>query len=244
MSARTSSLPTKRFLPMMSTSEAGKGLNMEEFSLMSKGLAEEKTGEQRSMGLSEDRAEVGGGEEISSGHPHIQDTAVVSAAIPVALTMVAGLPHEMRAWKSANGRGSFASYRRLLLAWPDLAAPGVFSRVPQDSSTEVGVTDPMTRTLAVPLPLHCFFTSLDGMGWTAMRYLGSASKRKRYLELSVLGQLDELFGEHAAAVAQDVTLELGVGVGMQKLHHDGVSRGVDADLHALTSHCGGRGGTI
>lgn len=47
MSARMSSLPTKRFLPMMSTSEVGKGLNMEEFSLMSKGLADGKAGERR-----------------------------------------------------------------------------------------------------------------------------------------------------------------------------------------------------
>lgn len=38
-------LPIKRFLPMMSTSDAGKGLNMEEFSFMSKRLPEKETGE-------------------------------------------------------------------------------------------------------------------------------------------------------------------------------------------------------
>lgn len=36
-------LPTKRFLPMTSTSDAGRGLNMEEFSDMSKRLSERET---------------------------------------------------------------------------------------------------------------------------------------------------------------------------------------------------------
>lgn len=41
-------LPTKRFLPMKSTSDAGMGLNMDEFSFMSKRLAEKKTGDRSS----------------------------------------------------------------------------------------------------------------------------------------------------------------------------------------------------
>ncbi len=62
------------------------------------------------------------------------------------------------------------------------------------------------------------------------------------IRLSVLRQPNELFGEHAAAIAQDVALQLGVSVGTQKLHHDGVSCGVDTDFHVLTSHWGGRRG--
>lgn len=57
-----------------------------------------------------------------------------------------------------------------------------------------------------------------------------------FIRLSVLRQLDELPGEHAAAVAQDVALKLGVGVGTHKLHHDGVSRGVNANFHVLTPY--------
>ena len=60
--------------------------------------------------------------------------------------------------------------------------------------------------------------------------------------LPVLRQLNELFGEHAAAVSQDVTLQLGVSIGTQKLHHDGVPCGVDTDFHVLASHWGGRRG--
>jgi len=52
----------------------------------------------------------------------------------------------------------------------------------------------------------------------------------------VLWQLDELFGEHAAAVTQDVALKLGVSVGTQKLHHYGVSGGAYADFHVLAPH--------
>lgn len=33
--------------------------------------------------------------------------------------------------------------------------------------------------LVQAIPVHCFFTSLVGMGWTAIRYLGSASKNRR-----------------------------------------------------------------
>lgn len=55
--------------------------------------------------------------------------------------------------------------------------------------------------------------------------------------LSVLGQLDELFGEHAAAVTQDVSLQLHVWTRTHKLHHDRVAGGVNANLHVLTPHC-------
>lgn len=41
------------------------------------------------------------------------------------------------------------------------------------------------------LPLHCFFTSLLGMGWTAIRYLGSASKHRNKPE--VIDPLSALF---------------------------------------------------
>ena len=54
--------------------------------------------------------------------------------------------------------------------------------------------------------------------------------------LSVLRQLDELFGEHAAAVTQDVTLQLHVRTGTHKLHDDGVTGGVDPNFHVLTTH--------
>lgn len=60
--------------------------------------------------------------------------------------------------------------------------------------------------------------------------------------LSVLRQLNELLGEHAAPVAQDVALKLGVSIGEQKLHYDGISCGIDADFHVLASHWGGRRG--
>lgn len=58
------------------------------------------------------------------------------------------------------------------------------------------------------------------------------------IRLSVLRQLDELPGEHAAAIAQDVALELGVCIGTQELHHDGVACDVDTNFHVLTSHWG------
>ena len=127
----------------------------------------------------------------------------------------------------------------------------------------------MVLEITEALPVHCFFTSLVGMGLTAIRYFGSASWHRgiklevirastfrtwrthvsvasltnlSLIWLSVLGQLNELLGEHAAAVAQDVALKLGVSVGEQKLHYDGVSCGVDADFHVLASHWGGRRG--
>lgn len=59
------------------------------------------------------------------------------------------------------------------------------------------------------------------------------------VRLSVLRQLDELVGEHAAAVAQDVTLQLHVWIRTHKLHHDGVAGGVDPNLQALTPRCRG-----
>lgn len=55
---------------------------------------------------------------------------------------------------------------------------------------------------------------------------------------SVLWQLDELFGEHAAAVAQDVAFQLDVRVGADKLQDDGVAGGVDPNLHVLSSYYG------
>lgn len=54
--------------------------------------------------------------------------------------------------------------------------------------------------------------------------------------LSVLRQLDELFGEHAAAVTQDVSLQLHVWTRTHKLHHDRVAGGVNANLHVLPPH--------
>lgn len=55
--------------------------------------------------------------------------------------------------------------------------------------------------------------------------------------LPILWQLDELLGEHVAAVAQDVALQLHVGTWPQELHDDGVAGGVDANLHVLPAHC-------
>lgn len=57
-----------------------------------------------------------------------------------------------------------------------------------------------------------------------------------FVGLSVFRQLDELLGEHAAAVAQDVTLQLHVWTRTHELHHDGVAGGVDSNLHVLTTH--------
>lgn len=57
------------------------------------------------------------------------------------------------------------------------------------------------------------------------------------VRLSVLWQLDELLGEHARAVAQDVALKFGVRVGLDKLQNDGVAGGIDLDFHVLSSHC-------
>lgn len=187
-----------------------------------------------------------------------------------------------------------------------LPSYGVFSRVPHERRTDVGVTDPMTRCsgfssstlpenkcyfychvsclkrpmtlwwwLVEALPVHCFFTSFVGTGWTAIRYFGSASKNMKYtihcprwqadvpfshsreswkwieravsegrltklglIRLSVLRQLDELPGKHAATIAQDVSLELGVCIGTQELHYDGVACDVDTNFHVLTSHWG------
>lgn len=58
------------------------------------------------------------------------------------------------------------------------------------------------------------------------------------VRLAVLRQLDELLGEHVAAIAQDVTLQLHVGTRPQELHDDGVAGGVDANLHVLAAHWG------
>lgn len=58
----------------------------------------------------------------------------------------------------------------------------------------------------------------------------------RLVRLTVLGQLDELFGEHAATVTEDVTFQFDIGTWAHELHHDGVSSGVDPNLHVLTTH--------
>ncbi len=54
--------------------------------------------------------------------------------------------------------------------------------------------------------------------------------------LSVLRQPNELFGEHAAAVTQNITLQLHVRTWTHKLHHNGVTGGIDPNLHVLTPH--------
>lgn len=53
----------------------------------------------------------------------------------------------------------------------------------------------------------------------------------------ILRQLNELFGEQAAAVAQDVTLQFGVSIGEQEFQYDGVSRGVNPNFDVGMSHC-------
>lgn len=58
------------------------------------------------------------------------------------------------------------------------------------------------------------------------------------VRLAVLRQLDELLGEHVAAITQDVTLQLHIGTWPQELHDDGVAGGVDANLHVLAAHWG------
>lgn len=58
--------------------------------------------------------------------------------------------------------------------------------------------------------------------------------------LSVLRQLNELFGEHVATIAQDVALEFCVSIGEQELQHDGVSCGVDTNFYVVMSHWGER----
>lgn len=60
----------------------------------------------------------------------------------------------------------------------------------------------------------------------------------RLVQLSVLRQLDELLGEDAPAVSQDVSLQLHVRTGPDELHDDGVAGGVDPDLHVLTANWG------
>ncbi|MEQ2211449.1 hypothetical protein XENOCAPTIV_001529 [Xenoophorus captivus] len=45
----------------------------------------------------------------------------------------------------------------------------------------------------------------------------------RLIQLSVLRQLDELLGEHAPAISQDVTLQLHIRARTHKLHDDGVA---------------------
>ena len=79
-----------------------------------------------------------------------------------------------------------------------------------------------------PIISHCEMTS-----WLRPR---AALTHLGLVRLPVLRQLDELLGEHAAAVAQDVTFQLHVRARTHELHDDGVAGGVDPDLHVLTPH--------
>lgn len=54
---------------------------------------------------------------------------------------------------------------------------------------------------------------------------------------SILGQLDELLGEHAAAISKDVAFQFDIRVGFYEFQHNGVTGGIDPDLHVLSSHC-------
>lgn len=58
-----------------------------------------------------------------------------------------------------------------------------------------------------------------------------------YKRQPVLRQLNELFGEQAAAVAQNVTLQFGVSIGEQVLQYDGVSCGGNLNFDVVMSHC-------
>lgn len=76
--------------------------------------------------------------------------------------------------------------------------------------------------------------TLEGVQCTTDKFTGLLTKLIINW-LPVLRQLNELFGEHAATVAQDVALKFGVSIGTQELHDDGVSSGTDANFHVLTS---------
>lgn len=81
------------------------------------------------------------------------------------------------------------------------------------------------------------------MKFATIRFNDSASNsylrpltHLRLVWLTILGQLDELFGEHAATVTEDVTFQFDIGTWAHELNHDGVSSGVDPNLHVLTTH--------
>lgn len=57
------------------------------------------------------------------------------------------------------------------------------------------------------------------------------------IRFSVLWELDELLGEHAGTIAKDVAFEFNIRVGANKLQNDGITSGVDANLHILSSYC-------
>lgn len=62
----------------------------------------------------------------------------------------------------------------------------------------------------------------------------------RLVGLSVLWKLDELLGEHARTVAQNVALKLDIRVGSEELQDNGVTSGINPNLHILSSDCGRR----
>lgn len=62
----------------------------------------------------------------------------------------------------------------------------------------------------------------------------------RLIGLSILWKLDELLGEHARTVAQNVALKLDVRVGSEELQDNGVTGGINPNLHILSSDCGGK----
>lgn len=56
--------------------------------------------------------------------------------------------------------------------------------------------------------------------------------------MSILWKLDELLGEHARTVAQNVALKLDIRVGSEELQDNGVTSSVNPNLHILSSDCG------
>lgn len=59
-----------------------------------------------------------------------------------------------------------------------------------------------------------------------------------FIRFPIHRELDELFGEQAAAVTQDVALQFSVHVWLQELQHDGVSCSTDPNLCGLSVHWG------
>lgn len=59
-----------------------------------------------------------------------------------------------------------------------------------------------------------------------------------FIRFPIIRELDELLGEHVAAVAQDVALQLSVHVWLKELQHDGVSYSTDPNLCSLPAHWG------
>lgn len=57
------------------------------------------------------------------------------------------------------------------------------------------------------------------------------------VRFSILWKLDELLGEHAGTIAKDVAFKFNIRVGPNKLQNDGITGGVDSNLHILSSYC-------